>query len=264
LTLTDAIVVAEPTPPLFKQLVSGPLESSGLADPEGCGSDHYDGTDAACTGFAAGFYTGPEDAGPVGLNLDFSQHFAVAIVLTNNGEDGDADGVVVTDTFGADFDLDPMAHADWRFDGFPLDGACDYDGPGPCFTDATAINYGYTGIEMVEGDCSVIASQPPNGDTPKEPEFIDIRVNDLLAGEACTILVFVQTVENPGQGNDNFEPTGCRMLGYTTGDGETGDPIYDTFTLNEGLKAFDGTTGDRLQGPTGSLQLTCNAPVEPI
>ena len=37
-----------------------------------------------------------------------------------------------------------------------------------------------------------------------------------------------------------------------------GDPILDTYTLNEGIKGFDGETGDRLWGPVSTLQLTCN------
>ncbi len=83
----------------------------------------------------------------------------------------------------------------------------------------------------------------------------------------CTFLVFVNTVENPGEGNDFFEPTGCRELEFTQGDGDAGDPIFDTFALNDGIKAFDGTDGDdtatfRLFGPIESLQLYCNFPPE--
>ena len=121
-----------------------------------------------------------------------------------------------------------------------------------------------SGVLYEGGDCSYTLSQPasaskPNA-PPKQPEFLDMRVNSLLVDGYCGYLVFAQTVENPGKGNDFYEPTAgsCRTLAYTTGDGETGDPIHNTLTLNEGIKGFDGETGDRLWGPVSTLQLTCN------
>ena len=232
LTLTDAIIVAEPPAPLSKSLVSGPLESSTNAPPPGC-----DGTNA-CDGFAIGYdiATGPNNAGAVGLTLGFSQHYAVEILIANVGINDAINGNVITDTFGADFDLDPIAEEDWAFGGFPLTGVC---------SDGICNGVDFDGI-VVNGNCSYTASQPPNPSGNKEPEFIDIIVNDLDAGEECSVLVFVQTVENPGDGNDFWEPTGCRIL-------TEGDDIQDTFTLNEGLKEF-AETGERLQG----LLTRCN------
>lgn len=253
--LVDAIIVEAAEATLLKTLVSGPLTTSDDDPPVGCNGV------AACNGFAFEYEldTGPNDAGAIGLNLDFSQHFVVEILITNEGGDGAINGNVIIDTFGADFDLDPTAEDDWHNDGapaFPLDGDCG-TGAGSCPNGG-----GHDGVRVVEGPsaCTYEATQPPSGDGiggRKEPEFIDIRVVGLLEDATCTVLVFVQTVENPGGGNEFFEPTGCRVLEYTTGNGSTGDDILDTFTLNEGLKEFDGTNGDRLSGPQGSLQLTC-------
>ena len=256
IVLVDAIVVEEAAAAFSKRLVSGPLTTSedGEPAPTGCNIDHYDGTDAACTGFASGFDTGENDDGPIGVTLLHSQHYVFEIKITNNGAAGEIDGTVLADTLGADWDMDPIAEEDFE-EGDDLDGVC---------TDATCDGTGFDGVILVSGNCSYELSQPDSASGPnppdKQPEFLDIRIDDLGEDEMCTFLVFVATVENPGEGNDFFEPTDCRELEFTQGNGVDGDPIFDTFALNEGIKAFDGATGDRLSGPVESLQLTCNFP----
>lgn len=188
------------------------------------------------------------------MTLLHSQHYVVEIEFINTGVNGDSDGIVLADVFGADIDLDPVAEDDYEFEGLPLDGNCD----GDCLAG------GHDGVVNLTPDaCSYILSRPDSATGPnppvKQPEFIDIRIDDLGEDDPCTILVFVQTVENPGSGNEFYEPTSCRELEYTTGNGTTGDPIYDTFTLNEGVKTF-ANDGVRLAGPEASLQLTCIFP----
>jgi hypothetical protein len=161
---------------------------------------------------------------------------------------------VLADVFGADIDLDPVAEDDYEFEALPLDGDCD----------SACLAGTHDGVVNLTPDaCSYILSRPDSATGPnppeKQPEFIDIRIDALDENEACTVLVFVKTVPNPGTGNDFYEPTGCRELAYTTGDGGNGDPIIDTFTLNEGVKTFDND-GVRLAGPESSLQLTCIFP----
>lgn len=230
----------------MKTLVSGPLFASddGLTPAD----EIFPSTDPNTA-----------DDGVIGVTLLHSQHYVVEIVLENTGGNGDSDGIVLTDVFGADIDLDPIAQDDYEDGGLPLDGLCE---------GALAINCdidggGNNGV-ILTGDCSYVLSQPDSASnsnpTAKQPEFIDIRIDDLDEDETCTVLVFVQTVENPGTGNEFFEPTSCRELAFTTGNGSTGDPIYDTFTLNEGLKSFSGVNGHRLAGPEESLQLTCIFP----
>ncbi len=238
-----------------KTLISGPLESSAFAGPQGCNIGHYNGDGDACDGFASDFSFGPNDDGPIGITLLHSQHYVFQIKITNNGEDGEFDGTVLADTLGADWDMDPTAEEDFASDG-DLDGVCADDCDGS----------GFDGVILLSGDCVYTLSQPnTGGDPPKEPEFLDILLGELDEGDMCTFLVFVNTVENPGQGNDFFEPTGCRELAYATD--PDGNPIFDTFALNDGIKAFDGTDGDdtaafRLFGPIESLQLYCNFPPE--
>lgn len=249
---------------ITKTLISGPLTTSedGEPAPSGCNIDHYDGTDAVCTGFASGFTTGVNDAGPVGVTLLHSQHYVFRIDITNNGVDDEFNGTILADTLGADWDMDPFAHEDY-LEGMDLDGVCS---DGICNGNDGGALDGVLPPTLVPdiAGCSYVLSQPDSADKPnppeKQPEFLDIRIDVLDEGETCSFLVFVNTVENPGQGNDFFEPTSCRELEFTTGDGTNGDPIFDTFALNDGIKAFDGTTGDRLSGPQASLQLTCNFP----
>ena len=245
---------------VVKTLISGPLTTSedGEPAPTGCNIGHYDGNDDPCTGFASGFVTGPNDDGPIGVTLLDSQHYVFEIKITNNGDDNEFDGTVLADTLGADWDMDPIAEEDFEAGG-DLDGDCT-ETDGTCDGDEAS----HDGVILVSGDCAYTLSQPDTGgDPPKEPEFLDILLGELDEGDMCTFLVFVNTVENPGQGNDFFEPTDCRELEYATDPDE--NPIYDTFALNDGIKAFDGTDGDdtatfRLFGPIESLQLTCNFP----
>ena len=244
---------------VVKTVISGPLESSVFANPLGCNIDHYDGTDADCDGFATDFIYGPNDDGPVGVTLLDSQHYVFEIKITNNGADNEFDDTVLADTLGADWDMDPTAEEDFEANGV-LDGDC-------TGTDGTCDGNGQDGVILVSGDCTYTLSQPdsaskPNA-PPKQPEFLDILMGTFDSGDMCTFLVFVNTVENPGQGNDFFEPTDCRDLEYATD--PDGNPIFDTFALNDGIKAFDGTDGDdtatfRLFGPIETLQLYCNFP----
>jgi len=236
-TEDDAIVVGEPVI-IIKTLVSGPLTTSFEDDPVD-----------ACPGCTKG----TNDAGPIGINLTESTHYVVQMEFVD-----DFDGHVFADTFGADWDLDPAAEEDWGTGPgaftFPLDGNCGGGGDdctgavGNC-DDGTCDGIAFS---ENEGSCLVMATQPPSGDGigfDKEPEFIDVLV-DLAAEEVCTLLVFVQTVKNPGA-NEFFEPTGCRLI-------TKGTDIQDTFALNEGLKQFDDATNFRVRGPFDSLQLTCN------
>ena len=121
-----------------KTLLSGPRFASDAA------------TDAADEVFPA-TDPNPNDDGVIGVTLDHSQHYVVEIEITNVGDDNDSDGIVLADTFGADIDLDPTAEEDWDTGGFPLDGVC---------ADACD-GAGFDGVD-VDGDCSVITSQPPN------------------------------------------------------------------------------------------------------
>lgn len=165
--------------------------------------------------------TGPDD-GIIWIGLTVPQYFVYNILIDNN----EGIPLVVSDVVGADFDIDdrPILHG--------------------VFSD-----------DLV--NCNVRLSQPhPDNETPpKEPEFIDI---DVAIGAECTIEVHIVTVENPGGGNNLFEPTGTRIVGETA----QGSPvdIFDTYTLNEGVKVFDASdganSGERIIGPVGSLQLT--------
>lgn len=160
------------------------------------------------------------DDGIIWIGLTVPQYFVYNILIDND----QGIPLVVSDVVGADFDIDER----------PIDH----------------------GVFSDSGDCVVRLSQPPNADnTPKEPEFIDI---DVAVDAVCTVEVHVVTVENPGVGNNLFEPTGTRVVGQTA----QGSPIdiHDTYTLNEGVKVFDASdganSGERLLGPVGTLQLT--------
>lgn len=162
------------------------------------------------------------DDGIIWIGLEEPQYFIYRINIDND------EGVplIVSDVVGADFDLD----------GHVI----------------------FEGVEVTVGACTFDTSQPhPGNDTPaKEPEFIDIQVP---IGEECTVEVRVVTVENPGNHEPIlFEPTGTRIVGETVEN--TPVDIYDTYTLNEGIKVFDASdgadSGERIIGPVGSLQLT--------
>lgn len=205
-----------------KELVSGPLD------------DNFDDT------FAAGYDMSnvPPDAGVIGAGLLHTQRYAVDIAISGNG----LDGAVVSDVFGADFDLDPDGEDADNSAGVPdascADGTCD-------------------GWSSSDAACVVTHTRPASAfkvdnQPAKQPEFILITLDGEPAGGECTVTVWVKTVLNPGVGNVLYEPTSCRVVG-----GTTNEPIFDTFTLNEGLKVF-GPDGYRVSGPDGSLQLTMN------
>ena len=245
-----------------KTLISGPLTGSDLGPPEGCNVGHYPEDETVdpdrCTGFAQDYYTGPADAGPIGTGLDYSQHYVYYIEVHNTGADYEYDGTVLFDAMGADWDLDPAAHEDYLNDHTTLDGDCGADETCDGWVGGSTE---LSGVLYEGGDCSYTLSQPDSADNdkppPKQPEFLGMRVNSLETDGYCGYLVFVQTVENPGKGHELelYQPTDCHALAYTT---VGGDPIFDTYTLNEGIKGFDGETGDRLWGPVSTLQLTCN------
>lgn len=163
---------------------------------------------------------GPDD-GVIYIGLTVPQFFVYTISINNNL----GIPLVVSDVVGADFDLTSHLVTD--------------------------------GVDVFEGNCTYVVSTTPNaGNTPKAPEFIDIQVP--FDEDFCEVDVHVVTVENPGDGNELFEPTGTRLVGLTA----QGSPaeIFDTYTLNDGIKVFDasngGDKGERITGPVGSLQLT--------
>ncbi len=142
----------------MKTLVSGPLFASddGLTPAD----EIFPSTDPNTA-----------DDGVIGVTLLHSQHYVVEIVLENTGGNGDSDGIVLTDVFGADIDLDPIAQDDYEDGGLPLDGLCE---------GALAINCdidggGNNGV-ILTGDCSYVLSQPDSASnsnpTAKQPEFI--------------------------------------------------------------------------------------------
>jgi hypothetical protein len=206
-----------------KSLLDGPLD------------DAFDDT------FASGYVQGENDAGVVGVGLLHTQRYVMAIDIANAGSSDLADGAVISDVLGADWDLDPEAEdADDGLDTFCADGICD-------------------GWNSDTASCVVTHTRPASafkvtGTVPqKQPEFILITLDGLASGESCTVTLWVMTDENPSDAHDLWEPTSCRVVG-----GTTAEPIYNTFTLNEGLKIFDPASGWRESGPDGTLQLTLN------
>lgn len=239
-TLVDAIIVEVPPPDVTKTLLDGPNDADGNA----CTTLDVDG---ACSDTADTLVVNTHDDGGIWVGLEQSQHYVFEILIENNT--GVTLDSVVNDVVPADFDMDPGAEAG-TFDAFdPNNDVC---------TDLDC-----NGVESDNPACTVALSQPPdNGNSPKEPEFIDISVNDLADGDSCTVTVYVMTVLNPGLGNDLFEPTSCRVKVQTV----TVEEVIETFSLNEGVKVYDPTTSppERLLGPVGSLQLTCNFPPEVV
>ena len=191
-----------------------------------------------------GLNTGSNDAGPIDLGRTDAQFYEFVIEITNDGADGTLDGVIVNDVILAEYDLDPKC-------GDLAISACDLL---THMGDVDRDNDGYADgiINDTPLNCVVTTSTSGGGmmkdGVGLEPEFVDIVLtDDLESGDTCTVRVFVHTDANPR--GSLFEPTDCREL-----DGG----IFDTIALNDGVKAFDPVTGDRLLGPVGSLQLTPN------
>jgi hypothetical protein len=252
-----ALAVLEIMAPPPKVLEGGPFATDGTV----CTDAVVDTDGFICDDGFNNLVVGPNDDGGIWVGLVEAQRYVYSITIT---EDGSITfPIVATDVAPADFDMDGAFEQD-AVDGAGIlpdpvtdniDGALGLAGCGDGTCD---------GIQVVKSEasdtCVVSLQQPPNSPN-KEPEFINIHV-DLSMEETCTVYVFVSTVENPGQGNDLWEPTSCRNVAASLGI----DPISDAFTLNEGIGLFDangdgsdGTDyGDRIAGPLGSLQLTCN------
>ena len=191
----------------------------------------------------------PFDAGGVLVLSPDSQHFAYKITITNDGENGALDGLKIFDVVGAEFDPDLDAEDD------ALPGA--FVNPCPDGDDCDGIDAAGTGI------CTATITPHESG-RKLDPHFIVIVLDNLLQNQTCVVTVFVKTDENPssvrktGEGDssdpkEKFSPTSCDLV--------MAEPdLFNTFTLNEGVKVFDPDSGIRLLGPVDSLQLTCNFP----
>ena len=193
----------------------------------------------------------PLDDGGILVKSPDTQRFEFKITITNDGENGAIDGLKVFDVVGAEFDPDCDAE-DGTIDD-PLGIAACPDGADDGIDDT-----GGTGL------CTATITPHESG-RKLDPHFILIVLDDLEAGETCVVTVWVNTDENPSSvrktgvddddsdPNEKFSPTGCDLV--------MAPDLFNTFTLNEGLKVFDPVLGIRLLGPVGSLQLTCNFPV---
>ncbi len=204
-----------------KELVSGPNDNAGASIPVD---------------------VNPLDAGGIEVSRPTAQHFEIKITITNDGGDGAIDGLKVFDVFGAEFDPDPDAE-DGNINGTIDNASCS---PGDC-----------DGIKVVGGTGVCTASINPHDIGRKlDPHFVRIVLTDLDEGDTCMVTVWVETSENPasakGKKDPQWEPTSCDLV--------MAEDLFNTFTLNEGLKVFDPDSGIRLLGPVGSLQLTCNFP----
>lgn len=188
-----------------------------------------------------GLTTNATDDAAILIGHDASQHFAFSISITADTDD--LDGFKVFDVVPAEFDP---------------------DGDGEDFDRATT---GEDGIHT-EGHCTATIN-PPDPDRKLDPHFIRIELGTATEtfdkGETCEVTVWVKTSENPASGKGNkptqFEPTSCDVV--MEGTTESDPDLFNTITLNEGVKVFDPTTagpdsGLRLTGPVGSLQLTGN------
>jgi hypothetical protein len=175
----------------------------------------------------------PFDDGGILIGHDESQHFK--FVITADGPDNT--GWKLFDVVPAEYDPDPDAE----------DGSLD-------MTTGACPDTVCDGIEVTEGDCTATIN-PHDGNRKLDPHFIRIALG---TEDACEVTVWVKTSENPASAKGNkdtqFEPTSCDVVM------ENGMTIYNTITLNEGVKLFDPDEGIRVLGPVGSLQLTCNQP----
>lgn len=184
----------------------------------------------------------PFDAGGVQVSRASAQHFQFKITIRNDGEGGAIDGLKIFDVVGAEFDPDPDAE----------DGTIDEFITNPC-PDGVDCD----GIDDTAGTGVCTASiNEHDSDRKLDPHFIRIVLNDLEAGETCIVTVWVVTSQNPASAKGNkdpqWEPTSCDLV--------MAPDLFNTFTLNEGVKVFDPDSEMRLLGPVGSLQLTCNFP----
>ncbi len=196
----------------------------------------------------AGLEVNPNDAGGIWIGLTETQRYKFTIKITNDGTA--AANVVITDVVPAEYDLDPGLHEDDVEDGV-INGLCDTGMP-----TCDGNNDTFPGFASDSGACVVTHSQPDSAGKlnppPNQPEFFDINVTDLAGGAMCTVTIYVKTDENPGNHDPTlFEPASCR---------EIITDLFDTITLNDGVKVFDKATGFRVSGPEGLLQLTCNIP----
>ncbi len=195
-----------------------------------------------------------DDGGILVLSPD-TQRFEFKITITNDGENGAIDGLKIFDVVGAEFDPDCDAEDGTINDPLGTEDCPDNGDDGIAVTGGT-------------GDCTATITSHDSG-RKLDPHFILIVLDDLEAGETCEVTVWVNTDENPssvrkGGGNgeedeeetssplEKFSPTSCDLV--------MEPDLFNTFTLNEGLKVFDPDSGIRLLGPVGSLQLTCNFP----
>ena len=280
-TLMDAVIVADVIDlDIVKENVEGPFDLDGVS-----------------LGPVDVHQTGPDDGG-IWIGLAEPQRFKFEINITNNGTAESAAGAVITDVIPAEYNLDPILQEDDEdgIDGSCADATCDGIGRiGVVSDDTDKCTVVASQPPNPPGN-----EVPPLDQRFKEPELLTITIGDLPESEMCTITVYVITDGNPGhvktsddtpQGTpqctdaplnsvaqlttgtdaceDNdpeevllftlYEPTSCPVVGETT----ESDPIYDTITLNAGVKLFDPVSGERIYGPRGSLQLTCNFP-EPL
>ncbi len=175
----------------------------------------------------------------VDIGLDTTQAFSYEITITNNtGVDDALNRFVAFDVIPAEFDLDPVTEdlidGDDTNDctGTGEDGLCD-------------------GVN-VDANCAVTIGGPAIKPGKLEPHFLTIEI-DLDVGESCTTGVFVTTDQNPASAKGNketqYEPTSCDLVW------ENGTTVYNTITLNEGIKVFDKASGDLIFGPKDSIQL---------
>ncbi len=215
---------------IVKTLVEGPLDGNAALIEDG------------------GLEVNPNDAGGIWTGLTETQRYKFTIKITNDGTA--AANVVITDVVPAEYDLDPGLHEDDVEDG-GINGLCD-GGTLTCEGDSGT----FLGFASDSGACVVTHSQPESAGNPSppptQPEFFDVNVTDLAGGAMCTVTVYVMTDESPGNHDPTlFEPASCQ---------EIITDLFDTITLNDGVKVFDKATGFRVSGPEGSLQLTCNFP----
>ena len=232
-----------------KTLLEGPLDAPAAAL-----IDEVDGQSLEM---------GSNDAGAIWIELEETQRFKFEIKFTNK-TGSTLNDTAASDVVPAEFNLDPGLHED-DVDG-GINGACP-TGPGATCdgdTNGTPASLELPGFVSDSGFCVVTHSQPDSASKPepppKQPEFFTILINGLVDEAMCTITVYVMTDENPGEGNDFFEPTSCRQIAIVDG-----ILINDTLTLNEGVKVFQiependlPAHGERQFGPVSSLQLTVN------
>jgi hypothetical protein len=277
-TLMDAVIVADVIDlDIVKENVEGPYDLDGVL-----------------IGTVEVNQTGPDDGG-IWIGLAEPQRFKFEINITNNGAAESAAGAVITDTVPAEYNLDPILQED---DEDGIDGACaDTLCDGNALTGVASDNAECT-VVASQPPNPPGNEDPPLDQRFLEPELLTITIGDLPQDQMCTITVYVITDGNPGhvmtddgtpQGVPQcaeaplnstaqlapgidcaeedpdhvllftlYEPTSCRQVGETT----ESDPIFDTISLNDGVKLFDPESGERVFGPRGSLQLTCNFPPE--